>query len=403
MFKTIIKANQTVIRPLKNKKHKQVLLALGYYDQHLHQGVANYARQAGWLLDTSMAHHGQIPPDWNGDGIITLLFPHQKELLAYIKKADVPTVSLNTDEVPLFSGVRLNHEQAGIMAAEYLSKQNVDTLYFFKCSDISDIRGRIIGFEKAASAAGLPCGVIDWHRRQHHTAGSHESMFLWLVEQLKHISLPAGILAQSDKRASVLLAACEEAGLEVAKDVQILGVDNDELTCQSCRPPLSSLDTNRIRLAWEGALLLDRLMSGADVPPSPLLIDPLGVVIRQSSGHQAVTDPVIAEAIRFIEEHFCKSITAESVAGAVPMSRCSFYAAFKTCTGQSPAQIILRRRIQKACRLLVHSNEKLYAIAQQCGFSCHEHFTRAFTRACGQTPSDYRRMHTIDLAEQAGL
>lgn len=378
-------------------------MALGYYDQHLHQGIAGYARQAGWLLDASMAHHGQIPPDWQGDGIITLLFQHQTELLAYIKMANVPTVSLNVDEIPLYSGVRLNHEQAGIMATEHLSKHDIKTLFFFKCSDISDIRGRIIGFKKAAAAAGLPCQIIDWHRQQQQTGDSREGMFLWLVEQLKQMPLPAAILSQSDNRASVLLAACEEADLEVPKDVRLLGVDNDELTCQSCRPPLSSLDTNRIRLAWEGAAMLDRLMSGADVPPAPLLIDPIGVVVRQSSGDQAVTDPVIAEAIRFIDEHFCESITADTIAEAVPMSRCSFYAAFKACTGQGPAHIILQRRIQKACRLLFASNEKLYAIAHQCGFSCHEHFTRAFTRTCGQTPSEYRKMHSIDPAHKDGL
>lgn len=379
---------------MESKKHRRVLLALGYYDQHLHQGVANYARQAGWLLDATMAHHGRIPADWQGEGIITLLFAHQKSLRDYIRAAPCPAITLNAGEVPGIAGVRLNHQLAGEQVADYFLKLGLNNLAFFKCSEVTDIHGRIAGFKKQARAAGAGCCVIDWSRRRQDSDSTQEQLFAWLVERIKQLPRPVGIMAQSDKRAPLLLAACEEAGLNVPADVQIVGADNDELACQSCAPALSSLDTNRIRLAWEGAALLDRFMDGKPPAGEPAPINPIGVVTRLSSGRKlTIADPVIAEAMQFIEDRFTTPINAGHLANAMPMSRCSFYAAFKTCTGRSPAQEILRRRIDKACRLLAEGNEKLYTIAQQCGFSSHEHFTRAFTKACRQTPSAYRKMH----------
>ena len=53
--------------------------------------------------------------------------------------------------------------------------------------------------------------------------------------------------------------------------VAVLGVDNDELLCSLCDPPLASVALNSEQVGYEAAELLDAIMSGgrapADVPP----------------------------------------------------------------------------------------------------------------------------------------
>ena len=64
---------------------------------------------------------------------------------------------------------------------------------------------------------------------------------------------------------------------------RLVGVDNEQVLCELCDPPMSSVAPNPVRIGYEAAALLDRLMAGAKAPSAPILIPPLGVVARQSS------------------------------------------------------------------------------------------------------------------------
>ena len=55
------------------KKQKRVLLALGWYDYRLHQGIEKYAQEHGWHLYADYAREKVIPWGWEGDGILAWL------------------------------------------------------------------------------------------------------------------------------------------------------------------------------------------------------------------------------------------------------------------------------------------------------------------------------------------
>jgi hypothetical protein len=57
---------------------KSVSLALGWYVHEIVVGVANYAREANWILDDLPSRWGHLAPGWKGDGIITLIEAHHK-------------------------------------------------------------------------------------------------------------------------------------------------------------------------------------------------------------------------------------------------------------------------------------------------------------------------------------
>ncbi len=80
----------------------------------------------------------------------------------------------------------------------------------------------------------------------------------------------------------------------------MLGVDNDELLCDLCTPPLSSVIPDPRRAGYEAAALLASMMSGRFPSALSVLIPPRGLAARQSTAALAVDDPKIAAAWRFI-------------------------------------------------------------------------------------------------------
>ena len=55
------------------KNQKRVLLALGWYDYRVHQGIEKYAQEHGWNLYADFAREKVIPWGWEGDGILAWL------------------------------------------------------------------------------------------------------------------------------------------------------------------------------------------------------------------------------------------------------------------------------------------------------------------------------------------
>ena len=368
----------------------RVLMALGYYDHQLHHGVVRYAREAGWSLDTSMAHYGILPEHWQGDGVLTLLLPHRDDVLQFVAHQEVPVVGLSLDvEEISVPRVCLDNERIGQMAAKHLLERGFENLAFYKFSNICDVRGREEGFRGGATEAGANYFALDWYSASQRE--SQENWFEWLKAKLRELPLPVGIMAQSDNRAALLIDACEAAGLTIPDEIAVLGVDNNEYACEFASVPISSVDSGRETLAYEGASLLGRLMSGENAPKSTMRIEPRSVVVRKSSDILAVPHKAVARALSFIWEHFRERIGVDDVVAQSYMSRCGLYRAFEKHVGRSIGEELARKRVEYAKSLLADSDDKLHRIARLSGFTGGEHFSRAFTRIVGETPSDYRR------------
>ena len=132
---------------------------------------------------------------------------------------------------------------------------------------------------------------------------------------------PVGLMACNDLRAHQVLMVCSERNIAVPDEVAVIGVDNDELICELCHPPLSSIEQNPERAGYEAAALLDRLLDGKTPPVAPIVIEPLGVVHRQSTDVVAVGDADVAAAIRFIRTHACDGIRVGDSLAHVHTSR----------------------------------------------------------------------------------
>ena len=198
---------------------------------------------------------------------------------------------------------------------------------------------------------------------------------------------------QTTMRPRTSPAHCLEARIPVPERVAILGVNNDDLMCESAWPPLSSIDAGYDRVGYAAARLLDRLMGGEDVPAEQRIVrlPPLGVVRRASTDLLAVDDPNVADALRYIREHACDPCTVEEVLRHVPVGRRWLEQQFVQRLSRTPHEEIIRVRMEIAQRLLGEPEMTNSNVARQCGFSTVQSFIRAFHQCVGTTPGAFRR------------
>src|SRR5262245_54328185 len=94
--------------------------------------------------------------------------------------------------------------------------------------------------------------------------------------------------------------------------------------------------------------------------------------------------------LNFIEAHLCSTITVRGLASLVNLSEFHFSRDFKAATGSSPYRYVSLRRLRRAQELLCAGERPLMEIAVACGFVSQASFTRAFSRATGLAPGQYR-------------
>ena len=367
-------------------------MLLAYYEHRMHLGVAKFAREANWIVNSQMAHYGTIPKSWQGDGILTVALPERRDLLRYLRKADVPIVSLTNDVKGIATArVVLDNVEIGRTAAEHLIQRGFQNFAFFKCTDYTDIRGREKGFADAVSEAGLHYTCLDWY------AASQKNpkweLHTWLSKELVKLPSPLGVMAQSDHRAYNLIDTCQLAGLDVPGQIAVIGVDNDEYTCEFSSVPITSVDSSRQELAYRGAKLLDQLMNGEAPPSKTQLVMPGKLVLRQSSDILAIDDADVAKALSFIWTNYALPIGVDDVVAATTASRCGLYKSFGKHVGRTIRQELERKRIEQGELLLLTSEDKINTIARQCGFRNGEQFCRVFASLKGSTPSEFRQIH----------
>ncbi|HEU5195481.1 MAG TPA: AraC family transcriptional regulator [Methylomirabilota bacterium] len=77
------------------------------------------------------------------------------------------------------------------------------------------------------------------------------------------------------------------------------------------------------------------------------------------------------------------------------MSMFHFARLFKSSTGLTPHRFVLRQRIEHAKRRLAGGDGSVAAVGRDAGFRNPSHFTNAFHRVTGVTPSEYRARHAM--------
>jgi AraC family transcriptional regulator len=103
----------------------------------------------------------------------------------------------------------------------------------------------------------------------------------------------------------------------------------------------------------------------------------------------------IARVRAFIDKNLHGTIHTRDLSAVARRSAAHFARSFKQSFGESPHAYVMRRRLEKACHLMMTSSESLSQIALSVGFSDQSHLTKRFKQTIGQSPSKWRREHEI--------
>lgn len=111
----------------------------------------------------------------------------------------------------------------------------------------------------------------------------------------------------------------------------------------------------------------------------------------QHVGKQVLAPWQIAKVRAFIEENLETTIKTEELVALTRLSASYFFRAFKGSFGMPPHAYIVTRRIDRAQRLLMSTNDPLCQIALAVGLNDQAHLSRLFRQQTGRTPGSWRR------------
>ncbi|WP_206483044.1 AraC family transcriptional regulator [Thalassotalea sp. G2M2-11] len=95
--------------------------------------------------------------------------------------------------------------------------------------------------------------------------------------------------------------------------------------------------------------------------------------------------------VRFIREHYHRTITIEELAELAHLSVSALERRFKKYLAKTPNQFINEVRLENARKLIVETPLAISQIAYQCGFSEPSYFSKQFQRLFGEVPSHLRK------------
>jgi AraC-like DNA-binding protein len=112
--------------------------------------------------------------------------------------------------------------------------------------------------------------------------------------------------------------------------------------------------------------------------------------VRPSLDEAGFSAPM-RNAIQWLNLHLGDEISVGQMADAAGMSESYFRRFFHSEVGFSPADYVIRKRIERARDLLIHSSRSVTGIAIELGFSTPAYFAAVFRKHTGQTPTEFRQ------------
>ena len=212
------------------------------------------------------------------------------------------------------------------------------------------------------------------------------------VKTALRIGRKAAIMAACDRLGVQVLEACRSAGIGAPDTLCVLGVDNDTLLNEHCRPTLSSISLDHEGLGAAIAQEMDKLLRRRNAGGRNLLLSAkdLRFIERDSTRPPVPAAQLLRRALDFIKENADKPISAEDVVAHLGVSRRLAFLRFAQLHGQSIAATIREERLKLVCRKLTATTLSLQAIARDSGFASQRPLERVFRKRFGCTMSAYR-------------
>ena len=370
------------------------------YGRGILRGIARFTHVHGpWSIYSQERELQSGIPQWlrmwKGDGIIARI--EDRRMANALLRLGYPVVDvLGTKRFESIVGFDTDAKAVAKLAADFFVRAGFRNLAYCGYRGIPFSDRRQAAFEEQLSKHGLKLCVFSSRLASYPLSriqaveqsglAAERAIAVWLRKQTP----PLGLFACNDVRAQQVLNACREHGIKVPEEVAVMGVDDDDVLCNICEPPLTSVQPDTERLGYEAAAALDQMMQGKRLKIAMVQIPPLRVAERTSTDVVPISDPVTVQAVRFIRDHVDHGIGVKDVLAHVKRSRTDLESRFRLWLKTSVRTEIIRQRMDRVCSLLQETDLPLSVIARGAGFSTTAHFCRLFQRQIGQTPTNYR-------------
>nr|WP_238192038.1 AraC family transcriptional regulator [Paenibacillus sp. L3-i20] len=104
----------------------------------------------------------------------------------------------------------------------------------------------------------------------------------------------------------------------------------------------------------------------------------------------SVKPDLVAQVIRYMEEHYSEQLTLESLVEMLDCSASQLLRSFKNREKTSPIDYLIQVRINKAKALLLSTDYTLKDIAEHVGYSDSYYFSRLFKKQVGVSPTLFK-------------
>jgi LacI family transcriptional regulator len=319
-------------------------------------------------------------------------FTSDSSELALIKSASDTVINTIEFVQPETLTVCVDNRQIGRLVGERLLALGATSLVYVGVHMTGDDPIRFQGFRDAAEKAGVPCSLVraesvfDHNRRE-----LVRSDLAGHFRRIRNGSGHVGVMAFSDWVGFQVVRALQDGDLKVPGEFLVIGVDNDAVFANLCRPRLTSMDPGYQGIGREAGAVLDRILNGKSPKEQIIRVAPAGIVERESAEAVGPEDSELFRALMYLRDHALVPTTPEQVADHVGRSRRWLDMRLLDKLGRTAANEIERLRMEHATRLLRDPHMALSEISHACGYKTLSNFCRAFRAARGLTPTQWRR------------
>ena len=247
-------------------------------------------------------------------------------------------------------------------------------------------------FSAYAAKAGVGCTVVP--RKVYSSIGIRVSECDGIMEVLKGLPKPCGILPYDDGIGRDLLDLCRLADINVPGEAFVLGMDDNALVCEHAYPTLSSIQIDYERTGFLAARALDDMIYGRTNELPRLSCGVKGVTERASTQDPRGSGRIVALACEYIAQNACRpgGIDQQDVANHFGVSVRVLQIRFKESVFASTIlKEIQRVQLENVCRLLATTDRSISDITFASGFCSLSRLKAVFLKKFGMTMREYRK------------
>lgn len=380
--------------------------------RRMHEGIISYAKQHAdlslRLLEFSDIGNPRALSDC--DGFIARIF--NDSMASALLRTQKPVVDVYCEKTyPGILPVDENRQRVGILAARHFIEHRFARFAYCGLDGIAFSDGRRDAFVECLAKHHFKCLT---YRTPASVLKNFEQSILRsdriglppdaraLSAWLKRLPKPIALFCAHDSRAYQVIQVCHACGISVPKDVAVLGVDDDELTCNYTAPTLSSINHNGAGIGYAAAMALDKMLKDPTLKLAPITVKPIGLTTRESSNTYPLEPSWLSDALVFIRTNINKNISAANVYDVVKRSHTVVDRVFREKLGSTVQKTVMRIRLEEAKHLIQNSTLPFSEIAIRAGFASAQHFCHSIAAEYGKSPTALRNEPQRDGTESLG-